>query len=74
MLVRRIFIWFEPGMTSSRNTTTPKPPMKCVEARQKSRLFGRPSTLSRMVAPVVENPLTDSNQAFCRVKGPPQSA
>ena len=74
MFVRRIFIWLEPGMSSSRKTTTPKPPMKCVDARQKSRLFGSASISSRMVAPVVVKPLTDSNQAFCRVNGPPHRA
>ena len=74
MFVRRIFIWLEPGMSSSRKTTTPRPPMKCVDARQKSRLFGSASISSRMVAPVVVKPLTDSNQAFCSVNGPPHRA
>ena len=62
------------GMTSRRKTTTPKPPMKWVDARQNSRLFGRASTFSSMVAPQVVNPLTDSNQALARVNGPPQRA
>ena len=61
-------------MISSRKTTTPKPPMKCVEERQNSRLFGNASTLSRIVEPVVVNPETLSNQAFMIVNGPPQSA
>lgn len=61
-------------MISSRKTTTPKPPIKCVEERQKSRLFGNASTLSRIVEPVVVKPETLSNQAFIIVNGPPQSA
>ncbi len=48
--------------------------MKCVEARQNRRLFGRASTSVRMVAPVVVKPETLSNQAFTTVNGPPQRA
>ena len=73
MLVRRMRIWLDSGMISSRKTTTPRPPMKCVEDRQNSRLSGRASTSARIVAPQVVYPLTDSNIAFERVKGPPQS-
>ena len=62
------------GMISSRNTTTPRPPIKCVEARQNSRLRGRASMSSRMVAPVVVKPETLSNQAFITVNGPPHMA
>ena len=74
MLVSRKRMGEVLGMMSSRNTTTPKPPMKCVEARQKTRLRGKASTSSKMVAPVVVNPDTLSNQALITVKGPPQSA
>gem|GEM_PF-2824010 len=73
-LVRRSRIWEEVGMISRRNTTTPKPPMKCVEDLQNSRLSGRASMSSRIEAPVVVKPETLSNQAFTIVKGPPQRA
>ena len=74
MLVSRNRTGDEFGMISSRNTTTPKPPMKCVDARQKSRLRGKASTSSRMVEPVVVKPDTLSNQALANVNGPPQRA
>ena len=74
MLVSLRRMGLEEGMTSKRKTTTPKPPMKCVELRQKSNESGSASTLSRMVAPVVVKPETLSNQAFVTVKGPPQRA
>ena len=74
MLVRRRRMGEELGMIRSRNTTTPRPPMKCVEARQKMRLRGSDSMSSRMVAPVVEKPDTLSNQALATVKGPPHRA
>ncbi len=67
-------IWDVFGMMSKRKTTTPRPPMKCVEDRQKSRLLGRDSTLERIVAPVVVKPETLSNQAFMMENGPPQRA
>ena len=72
MFERRSLTGEEDGMMRRRNTTTPKPPMKCVALLQKRRLFGRASTSSRIVAPVVVNPETLSNQAFTTVKGPPQ--
>ena len=62
------------GMMSNRNTTTPKPPMKCVALRQNKRELGSASMSSRMVAPVVVKPDTLSNQALVTVNGPPQSA
>ena len=74
MLVRRRRIGLAFGITSSRKTTTPRPPMKWVELRQKSRLLGIASTLSRIVAPVVVYPDTLSNQAFWMEKGPPHRA
>ena len=74
MLVSRRRTGEEFGMIRSRNTTTPRPPMKCVEARQKSRLRGKASTSSRMVDPVVVKPDTLSNQALTRVNGPPHIA
>lgn len=43
----------EDGIISRRKTTTPRPPMKCVDDLQKSRLSGNASTSSRIVAPVV---------------------
>ena len=52
---------------------TPRPPMKCVEERQNSRLFGRLSMSVRIVEPVVVYPETLSNQAFISVNSPPQS-
>ena len=52
---------------------TPSPPMKWVDERQKRRLFGRASTLVRIVAPVVVYPDTLSNHALIRVNSPPQS-
>ena len=61
------------GITSIRNTTTPKPPMKWVAERQNSRLLGRLSMFSRIVAPVVVNPDTLSNHAFMTENGPPHS-
>ena len=73
MLVSRRRTGEEFGMISSRNTTTPRPPMKCVDERQKSRLRGSASTSSRMVAPVVVKPDTLSNQALAMVNGPPHS-
>ena len=53
MLVSRSLTGLDDGMISSRNTTIPKPPMKWVEDRQKSRLLGSCSMFSRMVPPVV---------------------
>ena len=73
MLVSRRRTGDEFGMIRSRNTTTPRPPIKCVEDRQNSRLRGSASTSSRMVAPVVVKPDTLSNQALARVNGPPYS-
>ena len=63
----------EDGIMSSRNTTTPKPPIKWVEALQKRSDLGSASTSERMLAPVVVKPDTLSNQAFITLKGPPQS-
>ena len=60
-------IGFALGIISRRNTTTPKPPMKWVEARQNRRLRGSASTSVRIVAPDVVNPDTLSNQAFATV-------
>ena len=74
MLVSRRRIGEELGIIRRRKTTTPKPPMKCVEERQNSRLRGSASTSSRMVAPVVVKPDTLSNHAFANVNGPPQRA
>ena len=53
MFVRRMRIWLDSGIISNRNTTTPSPPMKCVDERQNSRLSGRASTSLRMVPPQV---------------------
>ena len=74
MLVSRSRTGLEFGMINSRKTTTPRPPMKWVDELQKSRLCGRASISSRMVAPVVVKPDTLSNQALITVNGPPQSA
>ena len=72
--VNRRRICEESGIIRRRNTTTPKPPIKWVEERQKRRLLGRASTLSRMDEPVVVKPETLSNQAFMTVNGPPHRA
>ena len=74
MLVSLSRIGLDEGMMSSRNTTTPKPPMKCVALRQKSSESGSDSMSSSIVAPVVVKPETLSNQALVTVKGPPQRA
>ena len=53
ILVSLMRMGLDSGMIRSRNTTTPRPPMKWVDALQKSRLLGRTSTLSSIVAPQV---------------------
>ena len=59
-------------MIRSRNTTTPKPPMKCVDDLQNSRLSGSCPTLASTVPPVVVYPETASKRALMTEKGPPQ--
>ena len=73
-MVRRRRTGDDVGIISSRNTTTPRPPIKWVADLQNSRLRGSASTSERMVAPVVVKPETLSNQALTTVKGPPQRA
>ena len=41
------------GITRSRKTITPNPPMKWVDDLQNRRLFGKSSMSVRMVEPVV---------------------
>ena len=72
MLVSLSRTGLEDGMIRSRNTTTPKPPMKCVDDLQNSRLSGSCSTFSSTVPPVVVYPETASNRALMTEKGPPQ--
>ena len=73
ILVRRIRKGLASGIIRSRKTTTPNPPMKCVEDLQNNRPFGRLSTSVKIVEPVVVYPDTLSNQAFIRVNSPPHS-
>ena len=53
------------------NTTTPTPPIKWVDDRQKTSPLGSASISLRIVAPVVVNPDTDSKNALARVNSPP---
>ena len=53
------------------NITTPTPPIKWVEERQKSNPFGNASIFVRIVEPVVVYPETLSYHAFTRENSPP---
>ena len=59
---RMIYMAFpsEICVSISKNTSTPMPPIQWVNARQKSMLFGKVSTVLSMVAPVVVKPETVS--------------
>lgn len=59
------------GRTSNVNTTTPTPPIKCVDDLQNRRPLGKSSILLSMVAPVVVKPETDSKNALGNVNSPP---
>ena len=52
------------GNNAIVNTTIPNPPIHCKNALQNKILFGRFSTFSRIVAPVVVTPETASKSAF----------
>ena len=51
------------GTMASMNTSTPMPPIQCVNERQYSRLRESPSIFVSIVAPVVVKPETVSNTA-----------
>ena len=51
------------GMTAMVKNTIPKPPIHCVNERQNSMPWGKPSTLSMTVAPVVVKPDIVSKKA-----------
>lgn len=59
------------GSTRRVNTTTPTPPIKCVDDLQNISPLGSASISFRIVAPVVVNPDTDSKKALERVNSPP---
>ena len=54
---------FTEGMMAIIITSTPIPPIQCVNERQNNMPRGRDSTSLRMEAPVVVNPEMDSNSA-----------
>ena len=51
-------------MRAKEKTTIPRPPIHCVKARQKSKLFGKTSISLMQVAPVVVKPLIVSKKAL----------
>ena len=51
------------GTTAKRKTRTPIPPIQCVSERQRREVWDKPSTLLRMLAPVVVKPDAVSNIA-----------
>ena len=55
------------GNTASVNRMIPMPPIHCMSERQKRMPWGRHSTSSRMVAPVVVNPDIVSKKASVRL-------
>ncbi|EKD31025.1 MAG: hypothetical protein ACD_77C00422G0004 [uncultured bacterium] len=59
------------GRIRSINKTTPTPPRKCVEERQKINPLGRLSTSVKIVDPVVVYPETLSYQALIIENSPP---
>ena len=64
-----IFI-FEPppiGITASKNTKTPIPPIQWVKLLQKRAVWERASTLFKMLEPVVVKPETVSNNASTKL-------
>ena len=65
-LSARIRFMLEPplnGMTASRKTRTPMPPIQWVKLRQNSAQWDSASTSLRMLEPVVVNPEMVSNSA-----------
>ena len=61
-------IWEPPlsGITASRNTSTPMPPIQCVKLLQNSAQWESASTSLKMLAPVVVKPEIVSNKASAK--------